>query len=471
MKKVLFVSYGREKDIKTNISKINNIDLSLFNIKIATVVPYDDKIIKTYNLLKSQDFTPDYEFNDLFYYFFQDRFINEMSELEGYVSIDNSIEDIWSNFYRTINFINSIIKDFKPDFIYSGAPDNFFACLFIKIANKKNIKTFWLEQSYFQENSHTFFSDMSYSNDIVKGKINIDENEKKDIEVFFKKDIVKSNPMLFKKSHLKEKVLDNIKYIKQIKKYKNLPKQDLMLIPFISLPFLNLKNKIIRFRNSLRHKIFLNEMLNLENLKQIKKTKKILLLALHYQPEAATLSMQPLLNNQYYLIKILSDVLPPEYILCVKDHPIQNKGLRPYSFYKKIVEKKNCYLLENEISSNYLLENNLVDRVVAIGGTIGFEEILRRRPPLIFSNVYYSNFKYIFKANLKSIDTFISLVIEFLNFDYEKVKDDYEKELKIFLMRYYSSIIKNMPLSHAIQEVVMKNYEYWRKNEDYTRFK
>jgi hypothetical protein len=455
--KILMPAYGRITEIE-NVLKVATFfrdDIVL----VPTVISYENKCIKS--LLDYKNFKENVKYNHLFYYFYQDRFINEMSELDGYVAIDNSIEDIWKNFYRIVNFIEEIFEDFKPDIIYSGSPDNFFVNLFIKIAEMKNIKYFWLEKSYFQENSFTFFSNMSYSNDIVKSKIN---NKNKDIENFFKKDIIKSNPTLFIKHNLRDKIKNNINYIKSMKEFSKLDKLDLMLIPYINLPKNNLKNKFIRFKNTLLNKYLLKKYsYNIENISKLSKKYKIIMLALHYQPEAITLTSQPLFNNQYQLIKLISDILPPNYVLAVKEHPLQNIGLKNPYIYKQILNKKNVVLINQNVSSNYLLENKYICRVLSIGGTIGFEEILRRNSTMVFGDIYYSNFKYTFKANLETIDTFIESLNNFLNFKYEDNKQDYENELKIFLNKYYDSIVKNKTLEESIKYIIERKDIFWAK--------
>jgi len=455
--KILIPSYGRVDEIEYRL-KIATF-LKNENVIVPTVVPHKNKLTKS--LLEYKNFKENIKYNHLFYYFYQDRFINEMSELDGYVAIDNSIEDIWKNFYRVVNFIEDIFKNFQPDIIYSGSPDNFFINLFIKIAEIKNIKYFWLEKSYFQENSFTFFSTISYSNDIFKSKR---DNDNRNIEKFFKKDIIKSNPTLFFKPDLVKKIQDNINYIKKIKEFSSLDKLDLMLIPYINLPKNNFKNKLIRLKNSLLNKYLLKKYsYSIENISRLSKNNKIIMLALHYQPEAITLSSQPLFNNQYQLIKLISDILPPNYILAVKEHPLQNIGLKNPYIYKQIVSKKNVILINQNISSNYLLENKYIYRVLSIGGTIGFEEILRRNPSMVFGDIYYSNFKYTFKADLTTIDSFINSINEFLNFEYEKYTKDYENELNIFLNNYYDTIIKNMSEEEAIRYVIENQKKFWTK--------
>ena len=461
MKNILIVSYGNEEAINDNITLINNINSRNFCMTIASILKFDNKNVK-YSLFDYNNFKVNEKHKHLFYYFFQDRFINEMSELVGYVSINNTIEDIWANFYRTVNFVDYVLDKINPEFIYTGSPDNFFVNLFAKIAESRNIKYFWLEVSYFKNKSYSFFSSLSYTNDIVKNKIELQEKNIGNLEKFFTKNVVKSNPLMFKKNNIKSKIVDNIRYIKSLEEQKKYSKENLMLLPYVSVPFYNIKNKITRLLNGFKNRKFLNRCFNLEMLKEIKKEKKVLLLALHYQPEAATLSMQPLINDQYYLIKILSDILPPNYVLVVKEHPLQDTNLRSPYFYERITSKKNVFLIDLNISSNYLLENNLVDNVATIGGTIGFEEILRRRPPLVFSNIYYSNFKYTFNVELKNIDNLITRVNEFLNFDYKSVENDYEEELIKFLKNYDASIIKSMEKFEAIEYVINNNRKFWK---------
>jgi len=149
-------------------------------------------------------------------------------------------------------------------------------------------------------------------------------------------------------------------------------------------------------------------------------------------------------------------------MLAVKEHPLQNIGLRNSYVYKQILAKKNLIFINQNIASSYLLENGYIYRVLSIGGTVGFEEVLRRNSAMVFGNIYYTNFKYTFKADLTTMDTFIDSMKDFLDFNYKDSQDDYEKGLKIFLNRYHKAIVKDKTREESISYVIENQDLYWR---------
>ena len=455
---VLIVVYGRENEIE-NAQSIKKSLENDHDVLLATVIKHEH--ISSESLLEFHDYEEKPEYSKFFYYFFQDRFINDMSELDAYVAIDTNIEEIWDAFYRMVSFALRVLNKFKPDIIYCGAPDNYFSNLFISFAEEKSIKYFWLEKSY-HINGYTFFSKRGYSNDIFQKEIIYKPNKCENPENLFVKDVYNNGIISFKEKDIAKRIIENLEYIMKNHIFSNLSKKDRLLIPYYSEYHLNFMNKIKRMFNRISYKIFIkHKEITIDELKRCSAKYKFVLFALHYQPEAATLSLQPLYNDQYYLLKLIGDLLPPKYILLVKEHPLQDIGLRKRNFYKSIVNKRNVFIINKNTQTSKLIEELNIEKLITIGGTVGFEQILRRNPPLVFSDIYYSNFKYCFHGEFKSSKELLSKLLGYLDFSYKDVEEEYEKSLKEFLYKYEKSLVKIEDIDKAIKFVIENMRNYW----------
>lgn len=459
--KVLISIYGYKNDLNnalkiTELFKNDNIDYRVLSIKNEGL-----KEKNLFYLLEYKEYKEKYQ--ELFYYFFSDRFIYEMSGLEGYVSTDFPLELIWKSFFRVVSFLDKHLEEFNPDvvFLYNG-PDNYFSNLLAKLCEKRGINYFWLNHEYFSDKFIYFSNALTYTN---KFFLTYKENEygKFNKTYFLQKDIISSNYDMFYRYTFKgyiKLIKKNFKYLKNSYKIYDIKEEDRIFLPWLNEPNLNLKNKIIKIKNLLINKFNSMFFTSLDKLIKSKKDKKYLLFPLHEQPEAVTLSSQPLFNEQYYFIKLIADILPPNWILLVKEYPIytQNIGIRPIWFYKRIKKLKNVRFLKFDININQLQENNLIDKLITIGGSTGFEFMLNGNPPLVFSDIYYSNFKYISKVNCLEFNSLREKLWNFLNSNIDDI-ENYEKELERFLGAYKNSLVFNDKNKSAYQ--IIKNLNYY----------
>ncbi|MBX9448446.1 MAG: hypothetical protein KL787_01445 [Taibaiella sp.] len=125
--------------------------------------------------------------------------------------------------------------------------------------------------------------------------------------------------------------------------------------------------------------------------------KKYLLFALHYQPEETTVPSAGNFYNQVSIIKQLSQQMPDDWILLVKEHSTQfhprfdgHKGRYP-DVYSRIHQLPNVKMLDENIHSRELIHQ--VQAIVTLTGTIGIEALLCRKPVFLFGNSWYKGFK------------------------------------------------------------------------------
>lgn len=133
-------------------------------------------------------------------------------------------------------------------------------------------------------------------------------------------------------------------------------------------------------------------------------TRKYIYVPLAFQPEAGTITLGGVYANQILMIETLAAALPKDWIIYVKEHPIMfasNRdkfdSYRYKGYYKKISEIKNVFCIPAEIDSYELIKNCQV--VASVGGTAGWEAVLRGKSAMIFGYCWYRYCPGVFKVS------------------------------------------------------------------------
>ena len=129
---------------------------------------------------------------------------------------------------------------------------------------------------------------------------------------------------------------------------------------------------------------------NLENFRYI-------FFPLHFQPERSTLPEGVHFDKQNMAIQLLSEHIPENLKIIVKDHPKQYySDLRNY-FYRDKNYLKNLEKIKNVIvvSSNHNYENLFKNSLLTatISGSISWSSLIEGIPTLTFSDTWLSDCK------------------------------------------------------------------------------
>ena len=133
-----------------------------------------------------------------------------------------------------------------------------------------------------------------------------------------------------------------------------------------------------------------------QNAVEFDKNKKAICFAMHLEPEAV-IAGRAMMDSQIVAIKMLAQNLPDDWILYIKEHPMQfsvnHTNLYSYlygenlyktkKFYEEIVKTKNVYLLKLDSETKTIIKN--CEAVASMSGTIIAEAIVYRKPVLVFS--------------------------------------------------------------------------------------
>jgi hypothetical protein len=116
-------------------------------------------------------------------------------------------------------------------------------------------------------------------------------------------------------------------------------------------------------------------------------------LALHYQPERATVPMGGLFGDQLVIADWLLAALPPRWKLYVKEHPWQ---LQPFGrgevqrssvFYEQLCRHESVVLVPRETSTAELVRG--ARAVATVTGSVGWDALCAGVPVLVFGAAWY----------------------------------------------------------------------------------
>lgn len=134
--------------------------------------------------------------------------------------------------------------------------------------------------------------------------------------------------------------------------------------------------------------------------------KKYVFIPLNYQPEATTSPYGGYFIFQDKMIKLISESIPSDWLIYVKEHPKQIKYFaRDDIFYSDILNKKNVQFVRSSESSFDLLKNSQF--VATVTGTLGIQSFCNQKPVLLFGESFFKDAPGVFKVkdseNLKKI--------------------------------------------------------------------
>lgn len=142
---------------------------------------------------------------------------------------------------------------------------------------------------------------------------------------------------------------------------------------------------IIRFFKKRFYKSIVNDIIDEKMFK--------VLYAMHYEPELAVYPLAGKNNNQFSVIKDLSNKIGDKGIIYVKEYPLvfsysrPNGVFRENDFYIKLLDLKNVRFLDYKPpTANYISK---MDLIVSLTGTIGWEAFLQKKPIIYYGFAWY----------------------------------------------------------------------------------
>jgi hypothetical protein len=133
---------------------------------------------------------------------------------------------------------------------------------------------------------------------------------------------------------------------------------------------------------------------NLHYIKTAKKanelefTSKFVYFPLHLQPELTTTGFGGEYSDQVDAIERLSEMVPADWKIYVKENPKQGYQQRGVEFFRRLSSMANVVYIGKEVDTYWLMEH--CQFVATITGTAGWESITGGKPCLLFGLAWYA---------------------------------------------------------------------------------
>ena len=108
---------------------------------------------------------------------------------------------------------------------------------------------------------------------------------------------------------------------------------------------------------------------------------------MHSEPEIALNVNGKQWQNQIELIRRISQNIPINSVLIIKEHP-RNIGYRSLKYYSKLASIPNLRIIHSDVPTNIIIDE--CDAVLTVSGIVGLEALYRGKPAIVFGDVNYS---------------------------------------------------------------------------------
>lgn len=160
-------------------------------------------------------------------------------------------------------------------------------------------------------------------------------------------------------------------------------------------------NKHLRYRKFVYSSYRLSHKISMDAV-------KFVYFPLALQPELTTSAIGGIYNDQLLAIERLSQILPEDWKIIVKENPKQTDFQRGEWFFKRLSHIKNTILIDPRTNSNMLIEKSQF--VSVITGTAGWEAIKGGKKALVFGLPWYLSLpgviKYSEETTLSKIENY-----------------------------------------------------------------
>jgi len=371
--------------------------------------------------------------------------INKMSSVESIIlTMMNKhfegmcVDERKNLYYKLLSYWYGVLNKFKPEaIIFSQPPHPVHSYLIYELAQLLNIKTIIFERTLiagrtvwknnFWEGSRTLLEKVVAN----KNKKFTIKDLSEDLQLYLKfcfDDVTRSNiNTLMNRGSLRNKIKIVVKSIRNFTIFKKV--------------YLYLY-KLLKNNTQKEYRYFSNPKPDL--------SKKFIYAPLNFQPECTTSPLGGVFVNQILMIKILSASLPKDWVIYVKEHPVQwalfginYTDYRYLGYYKQIAQIKNVQFVPITINSFSLIRKSQV--VATVNGTASWEAVLRHKPALVFGYPWYKDCSAVFKVN--SVESCGSAI--------KKITDGYRPNRDLIIN--YLKCIEQASIHDYINEKVQWN--------------
>lgn len=316
-----------------------------------------------------------------------------------------NVEEIFSILEQECRLFESVLDEFKPDFLIMPAPNFHHDQLFYLMCKSKGVKLLILTPSRFGNRS--IISQQVDSIDTTYApNTNLPERSIEELQKYL------NNHDIFQ-----EGIEIRTRFAKS--------KFDLVKagLTFLSTKYDNLKTHYTYYGRT-KLKVILTSLkyspitryrelfLNRNCIHEIDNNVPFVFFPMTTDPESTLLITTPFYTNQLELITQIVKSLPIGYQLYVKDHPLQqSRSWRSTSYYKKILELPNVKLIHPSLQPEEIIKKSSL--VITVASTAGMEAAFYSKPTIVFSDVLFDLLPSVYK--IKNIMELPAVIRKSLN--------------------------------------------------------
>lgn len=317
-------------------------------------------------------------------------------------------------YYQLVEYWYGALKKFQPDAVVFGdIPHAVFNLIIYHLAKLLGIKTVLYKRANGVPNRLIFFTDFEEYGELKKVLAEINQgdfslaNLSQELQTYYQKQIdPQANFTPFRKgAYLSDKtkptavlpgwgaVKRNLKTLKIFKTgwaYLKMLRRKNRIFSLTETRHSGLKARVLNYKFNKYKKRLAKEYSNL--VVKPNYQNKFVYVPLHLQPECSTNPMGGVFDDQILMVKILASALPPDWLIYVKENPVQwtwsrsEVGRYP-GYYQELVKLDRVFLVPIETSTFELIKN--CQAVATVASTAGWEALARNKPSLVFGYVWY----------------------------------------------------------------------------------
>ena len=433
---------------------------NLINFKKLFYYPECYQGKSSYDLNTLKEFERKYDL-DLWLNIFTDRFFHKYYTHFHHFT-KNEILSIAEN---SAKFFINILDEFDPKLIFmQTAGEDFANLLLYKLAKKLKVKILMTNIIHLhdkisvsnnlisREISEEFQKLISnYDSSIGQYDLNYIKNQSLAETVKIQSSFTFDNSTKFQKiSHYAKRLFHDPEPI-----YQNLGKT---------------KSKMLQFRYKTPHQTKKRQQFLEKNSSKTIDDENFLYFPLHTEPEAKTSTTAPFFTDQISLIENIARSIPIDFLLYVKEHPIQKyKFWRSIQDYERIIEIPNVKLFHPSVPSQDLILKS--KGVIAITGSTAFETLFFEKPVFLFTDEYYDVVSMVKKIQtLSQLPKIIKDTLENFQFNNNELNAITQASLNTSIPFRYSSMMKDGILLSSLQrntndsKITFEHFQKFYKN-------